>query len=68
MADSDTIGRQWTGTSKTALSLSGRARDAARELDITALNSETGVIQLLEKSDGLYLKDENQRTYCLSTI
>ena len=46
-----------------ALSLSGRARDAALELDITSLNSETGVKQLLEKLDGLYLKDENQWAY-----
>ena len=46
-----------------ALSLSGRARNAALELDITSLNSETGVKQLLEKLDGLYLKDENQRPY-----
>ena len=45
-----------------ALSLSGRAQDAALEL-YTSLNSETGVKQLLEKLDGLYLKDENQWTY-----
>ena len=47
----------------TALSMSGRARDASLELDITSLNSETGVKQQLEKSDILYLKDENQRKY-----
>ena len=46
-----------------ALSLDGRAREAAMELDVGELNSDTGLDQFIEKLDGLFLKDENQRIY-----
>ena len=46
-----------------ALSLSGTARDAVLEMDIEVLNSDEGVTKLVEKLDGLFLKDENQRIY-----
>ena len=48
------------------LSLEGKAREAALELEIEELNSDDGMKILLSKLDGLYLKDENQQLYvCL---
>ena len=46
-----------------ALSLQGRARKAAMELDLEELNSEGGLALLIQKLDGLFLKDSNQRMY-----
>ena len=46
-----------------ALSLTGSAREAALELEVTELNSDDGVDKLITKLDGLFLKDENQRIY-----
>ena len=43
------------------LSLEGRARDAALELTIEELNSDEGLAKLIQKLDGLFLKDINQR-------
>ena len=48
-----------------ALSLEGRARQAALELDIEELNKDNGLEVLLKQLDGLYLKDINQRTYAV---
>ena len=45
------------------LSLTGRAQDAVLELDITKLNSVTGVTELIAKLDTLFLKDTEQRIY-----
>ena len=38
------------------LSLTGEAREAALELSVENLNSDTGVVQLLAKLDELYLR------------
>ena len=45
------------------LSLEGRAREAALELSVEQLSAEDGLAQLIKQLDGLFLKDENQRTY-----
>ena len=45
------------------MSLEGRAREAALELSIDELNTDDGLTKLIEKLDGLFLIDENQRTY-----
>ena len=45
------------------LSLQGKAREAGLELEVNVLNSDNGMTKLLEKLDGLYLKDENQQLY-----
>ena len=45
------------------LSLEGRARDAALELEITDLNADDGLTKLVQSLDGLFLKDENQRMH-----
>ena len=45
------------------LSLSGSARDAAREVSIEILNSDTGLDALIEKLDELFLKDENNAAF-----
>ena len=45
------------------LSLSGSARDAAREVSIEVLNSGTGLDELIKKLDELYLKDENNAAF-----
>ena len=45
------------------LSLTGRGRDAVLELDITKLNSVTGVKELIAKLDTIFLKDTEQRIY-----
>ena len=45
------------------LSLTGKAREAALELSVENLNSDTGVVQLLAKLDELYLKDKDQLAY-----
>ena len=46
-----------------ALSLSGNAREAATSIDINILNSANGLQAIINKLDGLYLKDANQRIY-----
>ena len=45
------------------LSLQGKAKEAALELEVSQLSSENGVNLILEKLDGLYKKDENQLIY-----
>ena len=45
------------------LSLTGKACEAALELSVENLNSDTGVVQLLAKLDELYLKDTDQLAY-----
>ena len=45
------------------LSLEGRAREAALELSIEDLSADDGLTKLITQLDGLFLKDENQRTY-----
>lgn len=49
--------------SELILSLSGKAREAALELDVNEVHAEDGVDKVLKKLDGLYLKDENQLIY-----
>ncbi|KAL2093504.1 hypothetical protein ACEWY4_010816 [Coilia grayii] len=46
-----------------ALGLSGRARETAMEIPVDDLNKDTGMNTLLEKLDGLFLKEEKDRTY-----
>lgn len=46
-----------------ALSLSGNARQAAMDIDMNTLNSDGGLQAVINKLDGLYLKDVNQRIY-----
>ena len=46
-----------------ALSLSGHARQAAMEIDTPTMNSDQGLQAVINKLDGLYLKDVNQRIY-----
>ena len=41
----------------------GKAREAASELSVENLDSDTGVVQLLAKLDELYLKDKDQLAY-----
>ena len=45
------------------LSLTGKAREAALELLVEDLSSETGVVQLLAQLDELYLNDKVQLAY-----
>ena len=45
------------------MSLTGKTREAALELSVENLNSDTGVVQLLAKLDELYLKDKDQLAY-----
>ena len=45
--------------SELILSLSGKAREAALELDVNVVHADDGVEKVLTKLDGLYLKDEN---------
>ena len=45
------------------LSLEGRAREAALELDISVLNADDGLDKVIGQLDGLYLRDTNQLTY-----
>lgn len=45
------------------LSLEGRAREAALELDISVLNAADGLDKVIAQLDGLYLRDTNQLTY-----
>ena len=44
-----------------ALTLDGRAKAAVLEMEITDLNADDGLVKLITKLDGLFLKDENQR-------
>ena len=46
-----------------ALSLSGHARQAAMEIDTGMMQSQNGLQAVINKLDGLYLKDVNQRIY-----
>ena len=46
-----------------ALLLTGNAREATLELEVAVLNADDGVDKLIEKLDGIFLKDENQRIY-----
>ena len=45
------------------LSLRGKAREAALELDIDNIKGENGVQLILERLDALYLKDTTQTAY-----
>ena len=45
------------------LSLEGKAREAALELDIVALNSKDGMEKVFEKLDTLFLEDINQSAF-----
>ena len=45
------------------LSLQGKAREAALELEVDEMNADDGIDKVVAKLDGLYLKDENQRKY-----
>lgn len=45
------------------LSLKGKAREAALEIDIDEIKKETGVQTILEQLDKLYLQDTNQSAY-----
>lgn len=46
-----------------ALALSGRARETAMEIPVDDLNEDTGMSTLLAKLDGLFLREEKDRTY-----
>ena len=46
-----------------ALSLSGNARQAAMDIDTSVMKSDGGLQAVINKLDGLYLKDVNQRIY-----
>ena len=46
-----------------ALSLTGHARQAAMEIDTAVMNSDQGLLSVINKLNGLYLKDVNQRIY-----
>ena len=46
-----------------ALSLSGNARQSALDIDVETLNSDGGLQAVINKLNGLYLKDVNQRIY-----
>ena len=46
-----------------ALSLSGNARQAALNVDVAILKSDEGLDAIINKLNGLFLKDENQRLY-----
>ena len=45
------------------LSLSGRTREEALEINIDKLHSDTGVQELITKLDSLFLKDSEQTIY-----
>ena len=45
------------------LTLSGRARQASSEVDVTELEKETGLTTLLTKLDGVYLADKGRRQF-----
>ena len=45
------------------LSLQGKAREAALELDLEDLKKDTGVQTILDRLDKLYLQDINQSAY-----
>ena len=46
-----------------ALSLSGHAQQAAMDIDTDMVNSDHGLQAVINKLNGLYLKDVNQRIY-----
>ena len=46
------------------LSLKGTARDAVRDVDLEALQSDNGLEELIELLDGVYLKDTSTQAYC----
>ena len=45
------------------LSLTGKAREAALELDIAVISKDDGLEKILERLDKLYLQDTNQSAY-----
>jgi len=45
------------------LSLSGKAREAALELDIDLIKDKDGIKLILERLDALYLEDTTQTAY-----
>ena len=45
------------------LTLEGKAKEAALELDVAKISSDTGVAELLKKLDELYLADKVQTAY-----
>ena len=47
------------------LSLTGQARTAILEMDISLLNAEDGMDKLVEKLDTLFLEDKNQSAFFL---
>ena len=49
--------------SELVLSLKGKAREAALELEVDDIHKDDGVDKVIAKLDGLYEKDENQLIY-----
>ena len=45
------------------LSLTGQARDAIREMDVSSLTNENGMDRLIEKLDSLFLEDASQSAF-----
>ena len=45
------------------LTLTGRAREAVRDLKPADIGKETGLDEIIVKLDAIYLKDENTRVY-----
>ena len=45
------------------LTLTGRAREAVRDLKPADIGKETGLDEIIVKLDAVYLKDENTRAY-----
>ena len=50
------------------LSLTGQARTAILEMDISQLNAEDGMDKLVEKLDILFLEDKNQSAFVTKTL
>ena len=50
------------------LMLSGQAKEAALELELDVINADDGVNKLLEKLDGLYLKDSQTAYHAYDTF
>ena len=45
------------------LTLTGRARDAVRELSTADIGRDNGLKKIIDKLDTLFLQDENARAY-----
>lgn len=45
------------------LTLEGRSREAVRELDVSKISAKDGVKNIMEKLDGLYLRDKTQSAF-----